>query len=167
MSWQTSLLCIVGKLAGGGSVAVAVAVGVGWHVTCDRWHITCDIFFFLFFLGFVWMIWLSVLLSAHIERLSVSRLRYFLPIFLNFLQVPIYPPLLHITCSLSPTWREGRRRGESSSSSWVLPLWPRGACQHLTIYCCLLLARFSLQNKTGWTIHDLGGNLIVQFSVKI
>ena len=34
----------VGKLARGGPVAVAVAVGISdmWQVTDDRWHLTCD-----------------------------------------------------------------------------------------------------------------------------
>ena len=38
------LQCIVGELAGGGSVAVAVAVAVNdiWHVTCDTWNLTPD-----------------------------------------------------------------------------------------------------------------------------
>ena len=34
-SLQTSLLCIVGELAGGGSVTVAVGVSDRWHATCD------------------------------------------------------------------------------------------------------------------------------------
>ena len=33
--WQTSLLCIVGELAGAGSVAVAVGVGDRLQVTLD------------------------------------------------------------------------------------------------------------------------------------
>ena len=50
---QNMLLCIMGKLVCGGSVAVAVAFGASdrwqmtrkkWHVTCDRWPATHDIF---------------------------------------------------------------------------------------------------------------------------
>ena len=65
-SLQTSLLCIVGELAGGGYVAMAV-FGVSdmwpsdrwqvkgntghmtcdnWHVTPDMWHLTCGRWFF-------------------------------------------------------------------------------------------------------------------------
>ena len=32
---QTSLLCIVGKIAGGGAMAVAIGVGDSWQVTSD------------------------------------------------------------------------------------------------------------------------------------
>ena len=45
-SLQTSLLCIMGELAGGGSVAVGIS---------DSWYVTCD-----------------MLLSAHIERFRVT-----------------------------------------------------------------------------------------------
>ena len=41
-SWWTSILCIVGDLAGRWSVAVAVCVGDRWQVTCDRWNVTGD-----------------------------------------------------------------------------------------------------------------------------
>ena len=70
LSWQTSLLCIVGELAGGGSVAVAVGVSERWQVI----H-----FFFLFFLNFFVMV--LVLLTAYAKRFSVSRMRDFFFIF--------------------------------------------------------------------------------------
>ena len=103
LSWWTSLLCIVGDLAGGGSVARAVGVGDRWHVAGDRWqviddmwqvtndtsHMTHDmscerwhmkiynnvflIFFFVIFSS-SHILLVSVLLSAHIEKLSVSRM---------------------------------------------------------------------------------------------
>ena len=42
-SLQTTLLCIVGELAGqGGPVAVAVCVSDRWQVTWDPWHLTHD-----------------------------------------------------------------------------------------------------------------------------
>ena len=40
-SLQTSLLCIMGELAGGGSLAVAVGVD-RWHATHDTWHVKND-----------------------------------------------------------------------------------------------------------------------------
>ena len=52
-SSQASLLCIVGELASGGSVAVGVsdrwqvqATSDTWHVTRDMWHMTRDTWFF-------------------------------------------------------------------------------------------------------------------------
>ena len=36
LSWRTSLLCIVGELAWGGSLAVAVGVGDMWHLRHNR-----------------------------------------------------------------------------------------------------------------------------------
>ena len=39
--WWASLLCIVGELEGGGSLAVAVGVGVTCHVSCVTWHLAC------------------------------------------------------------------------------------------------------------------------------
>ena len=42
LSWWTSLLCIVGELAGAWSMAVAVGHGDMWQVTCDMWHMICD-----------------------------------------------------------------------------------------------------------------------------
>ena len=41
-SLQTSLLCIMGELAGEGSVALAVAVSDRLQVTSDTRHIKCD-----------------------------------------------------------------------------------------------------------------------------
>ena len=39
-SSQTSLLCIMGELAGGWSVAVALGVSDRWQVACNTWHVT-------------------------------------------------------------------------------------------------------------------------------
>ena len=50
----------MGALAGGGSVAVAVGVGFICHASC----VTCQV---------------SVLLSVHVKRFSVSHMRDFLP----------------------------------------------------------------------------------------
>ena len=57
LSWWESLLCIVGALAGLGSVAVTADIGDQWQVTCDMWHVThdkCHSIFFLFFYFFNW-----------------------------------------------------------------------------------------------------------------
>ena len=51
-SFQVSLLCIVGELAGGGSVAVAVSLSDKWQVTCDRWRMTHDTWHFVFFFSY-------------------------------------------------------------------------------------------------------------------
>ena len=62
MSWQNSLLCLMGELAWGGTVAVAVGVSDTWQVTGDTqhvthdtwnvtsktWHVTHNLFFFFF-----------------------------------------------------------------------------------------------------------------------
>ena len=41
-SFQTSLLCLVGELAGGQSVAMAFGISNKWQVRCDMWHVICD-----------------------------------------------------------------------------------------------------------------------------
>ena len=55
-------VCILGELAGGGSVALSVAVRNRWQVTgdmkhvtcdtlqvtCDKWHVTCDTWHYFF-----------------------------------------------------------------------------------------------------------------------
>ena len=75
----TSPLCIVGELEVRGSVAVAVCVDDMWQVTHDMGHT---------------IILVSVLLSAHVARLSVScildfssylRLLHYLNPMLSFL----------------------------------------------------------------------------------
>ena len=83
-SLHTSLLCIVGELAGRGSVVVAV--GDRRQVTCDIWHMKQSKwhFFFCFFSTFL----VSVLLSAHTQRDSlVSRMRDFFFSIIFFLCV--------------------------------------------------------------------------------
>ena len=92
-SLQTSILCILRELEGGGSVAVAVSVSDRWKVKGERWHTkqymwhvthytwdvtrdTCHMTFFflppvrLFLSVLVW-----VLVFANVKRLSVSRMR--------------------------------------------------------------------------------------------
>ena len=39
---EPPVLCIVGELAGGGSMAVAVSASDMWHVAHDMWHVTTD-----------------------------------------------------------------------------------------------------------------------------
>ena len=41
-SLRTMLLCIVGELAGGGIITVAVGVSDRWQVTRHTWHLTSD-----------------------------------------------------------------------------------------------------------------------------
>ena len=110
-SSRNILLCIMGQLAGGGTMALAVgfsdmwqvkrntrhATHDTWHVTHDLWLVTCDTWLWLwlfalvtcgrwhatrdmwhlpcniFFILFYFIVW--VLLSAYVERLSVSRMR--------------------------------------------------------------------------------------------
>ena len=67
ISLQITLLRRVVELAGEGSVVVAVGVG-------DRWQIIIIIYSFQNFVIF----WVLVLLFAHIEKFSISRLRDFL-----------------------------------------------------------------------------------------
>ena len=85
----TTVQCIVELLQCGGSVAVAVlaipcdrchVTGDIWHMILNRWQVTGDQSFFLFliptlcfFLLFITM----VILSALVERLSVSRMQDF------------------------------------------------------------------------------------------
>ena len=75
LSWWTSLLCIVGELAARGSVALAVGVADRWQGTGYRWHVAYDIWHMIH--GIWFFFWLSMLLSADIERFSVSRMQDF------------------------------------------------------------------------------------------
>ena len=73
---RTILLWIVRELAREGSVAVAVGVNDMWQVTgdtCVTWHVTWCLTHEKYFL----LIFLSVLLTAHVKRFSVSRMRDF------------------------------------------------------------------------------------------
>ena len=69
LSWWTSLLVIMGDLAGGGTVGLAVAVGDRWHVTCNTWHMN---YFDDFFLH--WFFYLHTLrdLMSLIRRILVK-----------------------------------------------------------------------------------------------
>ena len=80
-SLQASLLCIVGDLAGRGSVAVAVGVsdrwhsiGDTWHLTHGMWHVTHD--FFLPFLSVSSRFGIGATIRAHqeIQCLPYARL---------------------------------------------------------------------------------------------
>ena len=75
------LLCILGELAGGGSVAVAVGVSDIWQVTGDMqngtrdtWHMIHDMWLKIKEISLFFKL---ALLSAHIEKFSVSRMRNF------------------------------------------------------------------------------------------
>ena len=50
-AFRSSLLNIVGELAGGASMAVAVGVSDRWHVTRNWWQVTCDISFYFILYG--------------------------------------------------------------------------------------------------------------------
>ena len=74
-SLRTRLLCIVGELAWGGYVAALVGISDRWKVTGDRsqvtrnmWHMTHDL---------CWILLVLVLLSTHVEKLTVSRMQDF------------------------------------------------------------------------------------------
>ena len=62
---QTILICIVVKLAGKCPWLLAILTCDMWQVTSDTWQVTCDIWHFFL---------VSLLISAHIERFSVSRM---------------------------------------------------------------------------------------------
>ena len=137
--------------------SIAKIAKLWWYVTC--YFFTNFVLLYRCFYPQTWRDWVFPVCGM------------FLPVLLNFRQVKLCPPLLHLTCLLPPTWREGRWRVEKSSSSWVEKsssslLLPLGAPGSLSTPDDLLLARFSLQNNPVWTIHDLGGNLVGQFSAK-
>ena len=117
-SLQTSLLCIVGDLAGGGSVAVAVGISYTWHMTFVQTK-------FSSFLSVL----VSVLLSAHVERFSVSRVQHFL--------------LLKNQCS----WTLGRSANNKASlSSFLTTMW----CQSYSLLCGPTLAPASCLHSRFW-----------------
>ena len=77
-----TLLWIVGELAQGWSVAMTVDFSDMWQVTGDRWHKTGDRWHmkhdsFPLFSSFLQILLILVLLTAHAERFSVSRMRDF------------------------------------------------------------------------------------------
>ena len=99
-SLLTSLMYIMGKLAGIGSVDVAVGnidrwnvksdiwllSHKTWYVTYDIWHLTLDMKHMKFFsmpLLSLLPIFVLVLLSAHIERFSVYLMWDFICRFVN------------------------------------------------------------------------------------
>ena len=64
---------------------------MGWHATCDIWHLTHDTFDFFLIHIFLFCLFLSVLvtviLSAHLGRFSVSRMQDFFGLLLLSAQV--------------------------------------------------------------------------------
>ena len=83
-------VCILGELAGGGSVALFVGsrnrwqmthniwhvTHYKWHVTSDTWHVTHDIFFSFFLFLFLYVL-ILVLISAQVERFSIFCMQDF------------------------------------------------------------------------------------------
>ena len=65
-SLQAILMCLVGELAGGRFVAVAVSTSDLWQVTGDKWQVTCDTWHMTHFYI------VTVFLSADVNILSVS-----------------------------------------------------------------------------------------------
>ena len=97
-SLRTSLLCKVGELAGGGSVAVCISdrwqvTGDRLWVTWDRWQMARDRWHFKKKIIFVLM-----LLCTHVERFSVSRMWNFLITTFSFLNTLRYWPEFWTTC---------------------------------------------------------------------
>ena len=86
-SWQTSLLCIVGELTGGGSVTVVVGNIDRWQVTRNTWNRTHDMIlllhdtwrvtlhFFFFWLEHFRYFGISATICARRE-ISISRWRH-------------------------------------------------------------------------------------------
>ena len=91
--WK-SLMYIMGELAGGGSVAVAVAVGVSdmwhvssdmwhvssdmWHMTHDMWHLILDTWQFFFFFFFFWVCFgIIVTIRTHQEIQCLPNAGFF------------------------------------------------------------------------------------------
>ena len=77
---KTILLWIVGELAGGGFMAVALSISDMWQVTCNICPATGDswIFLYFFILAYIFGILIVlVLLTAHVKRFNVSRMRDF------------------------------------------------------------------------------------------
>ena len=78
-----------------------VAIGK-WQVTCDRWQVTHDLF-------------VLVLLSTHVERFSVYRMRYFWLVY--WIIIVVEPPCIYDECTL-----HGYSGGVIYLDKW--PLWP-------------------------------------------
>ena len=69
---QISLLCIMGELTGGRSVAVTVGVIDMWQVKRDMWQLKHDFFLFFSFCPFLSVL-VCVLISENLKLFSVSR----------------------------------------------------------------------------------------------
>ena len=87
-------------------MAVAVGVSDMWQVTCDTWHVTCDMWYVTHDMWHltpdIWHLHLIcihflVLLSAHFERFSVSRIQDFFYICVSpFYDGPPHTPRLKL-----------------------------------------------------------------------
>ena len=105
---QTSILWIMGDLAGGGSVAFGVCdiwqvTGDRWHATCntwnmihDTWHVTCDMWSVNFFLLLLFLSIFSRFKASRSGRTTKDKNLYI------FLQIP-YPLIFLVSMSISFT----------------------------------------------------------------
>ena len=73
-SLQTSLLCIVGELARGESVALAACGSDRWQVICKMWHVTYDTWYLIIDMGirkkilkFFWIIGIGATIRTRWE----------------------------------------------------------------------------------------------------
>ena len=99
LTLQTILMCTVGELARGSSVAVAAGVSDMWqvigdtrHMKHDTWPLTHDTYFFCIIINFYFYCIGATI--RHIRRFSVSCMRD----FLFFISPPYwaYPPFFFI-----------------------------------------------------------------------
>ena len=83
-SLQTSLVCLLGELAGRGSVAMSVSVSDKWKVTGDMWHATQELFssFILSFLPVLFCLFRYWCYCLHTLRDSVSTVCVFFVIYI-------------------------------------------------------------------------------------
>ena len=111
-SLQTSWLCIMGELAGGGSVAVAVGISDMWQVTCNTWHMTHDmkhmthetlhIFSIIFYL-LIMSVYICFGIGATIRtRQEIQYLLYFRILFKESAPWPILSSICDVHISVCP-----------------------------------------------------------------